>query len=233
MGEARRRKSTPASVLYHHTSTLRTNQLWMAECILPEGRMAPVLHPDLGEVRTDARFRRRMVDFPAVVWLTNQSTIPNCLRTIELAFVDSSGKRLDLPKDFPKADAEIADQIALNRFAIGFPIDALDVTRWPEHPGYGSSEGRELNETARSAGDDPRDWYVAAEPIDLMLATEVWFSQSRSNQKLIRQDWYLPDMKRMVQACRTTPGTYIPPSWLTPEQAKALGARLGVPVQTK
>jgi hypothetical protein len=41
MGEAKRRRqqnSTPDRVVYHHTSTLRTNLLWMSGVIEVEGR---------------------------------------------------------------------------------------------------------------------------------------------------------------------------------------------------
>ena len=59
MGEARRRRLAGGTI-YHHTSTLRTNQLWMSGQLLPEGRMPPALHPFLGTIETDATLRRAM-----------------------------------------------------------------------------------------------------------------------------------------------------------------------------
>lgn len=230
MGEAKRRQLMPGSVLYHHTSTLRTNQIWMAGKILPEGALPPVYHPHLGELHTNATFRRAMVDFPPVVWLTTRIAIPNCLRTTEMRLVGQDGREVELPVDLPTDTVAFADQLALNRFAVGFPRSALNVTRWPDHPGYVTAEGRELNESARQAGDEPRDWYVSAEAIDVLLASEVWFARTRANPRLTREDWYLADMRRMVESCRSNPQIFIPPSWLTPAQAKALAAKMGVPI---
>jgi hypothetical protein len=73
MGEAKRRKMNAEPTVYHHTSTLRTNFLWMSGYVLPEGKMKPARHPDLGVVQTDARFRRAMQDFPPVAWFTSRN----------------------------------------------------------------------------------------------------------------------------------------------------------------
>ena len=227
MGQAKVKRllGEASPTVYHHTSTLRTNQLWMCGAIKPEGSMPDVLHPQLGRVVTDARFRRPMKDFPPLAWFTRRIEIPRCLQSNEVRFVlpDGSTTALETSRD-------VANAIALNRFAIGFELAEVPLARWSDHPGYHTGEGKELNETATAAGDDPHDWYVSEQPVDLMLASQVWFSRTVSNPKLTREDWYLADMKRMVTQCRSTPGVYIPPAWVSEKQARALAARFGVRV---
>jgi hypothetical protein len=224
MGQAKLKKANTVPTVFHHTSTLRTNMLWMSGKILPEGQMPPVLHPHLGPIGTDALLRRAMVDFPPLTWFTTRISVPNCLVLKELHFQNKDGSVFSVPIDRP-----VANGIALNRFAIGFRVADIPVVPWPEHRGYDTAEGRALNETAREAGDNPEDWYVSEQAIDLMLASEIWFSRDKYNPKLTREDWYLKDMKAMVERCRTTPGVYIPPSWLNEEQAVKLARSMGVP----
>lgn len=227
MGEAKRRQAQRARLIYHHTSTLRTNLLWMAGVILPEGRMPPVYHPQLGEIITDATARRPMKDFPGLVWFTRRIEVPNVLLNVGFRFVDkATGRDVVAPKSL---SADLSNALALQRMALGFRTDDIPVRPWPLHPGYSTAEGGELNETARDVGDDPDDWWVAEEPIDLMLMAEIRGSRSTMKPKLERHDDYLADVKRMVAACRARPDAYIPPSWLTIDQAKALSARLGLP----
>lgn len=223
MGEAKRRKLTDDPIVYHHTSILRTNQLWMTGEIRPERKMHPVLHPHLGCMETDARFRRAMKDFPPLVWLTKRIAVPRCLQVNELLFVGENGERHSM-----EIGSTVANAIAMQRFALGFRLSDFDFSRWPDHPGFNTAEGRILNETGREAGDNPRDWYVSEKPLDLMLTAEVWFSRNPTVIRLKREDWYLADIRRMVQLCRDTPGVFIPPSWLKPEQARELGRRLGL-----
>jgi hypothetical protein len=227
MGEAKRRRAERQRLIYHHTSTLRTNQMWMSGVILPEGQMPPVLHPKLGEIHTDALLRRPMKDFPPVVWFTSRIDIPQCLLQTGLRFADKdSGQEVASES----VSAEVSNAIALNRVALGFRIDDIAVQPWPEHRGYATAEGRELNETARDVGDDPDEWWVAEEPIDLMLMAEIRVSHSVMKPKLERMDRYLDDVKGMVKRCRETPGVFIPPAWLSPRDAVALARRLGVEV---
>lgn len=223
MGEAKRRNRAAGPVVYHHTSVLRTNQLWMSGEIKVEGRMMPVLHPHLGELQTDARFRRPMKDFAPVAWFTKQIAVPHCLQVHELAFIQESGERHTM-----EIGHQISNAIAMQRFALGFKAANLELTWWPDHPGYGTAEGQHLNETARDVGDNPRDWYVSEKPVDLMWMSEVWFCREPGSVKLKREDWYLADIKRMVMMCRETPGVFIPPSWLSQEQAREVGRRLGL-----
>jgi len=58
--------------VYHHTSTLRTNLLWMSGVIEVEGSGREPLHPQLGIIKTDVLRRRAMQDFPPVAWLTSE-----------------------------------------------------------------------------------------------------------------------------------------------------------------
>ncbi|WP_133258037.1 hypothetical protein, partial [Roseicella frigidaeris] len=80
MGQAKRRREEGVRVVYHHTSTLRTNLLWMSGVIQVEGQSEGVIHPDLGEILTDATLRRPMRDFPPLVWFTRQIVVPRCLQ---------------------------------------------------------------------------------------------------------------------------------------------------------
>ncbi len=126
-------------------------------------------------------------------------------------------------------DPKMAHVAALNRIAIGFPIANIPVIPWTDHPGYTTAEGQELNETAIEAGDDPTRWYVSPEPVDVLQSTEIWSSSSILIPKLKRLDWYLKDVHNMVRKCREV-GAYIPPTWLTKEEATSLSKRLNLPV---
>lgn len=226
MGEAKRRRLMSAGTVYHHTSTLRTNLLWMSGVIELEGRSKGAIHPQLGVIKTDATIRRAMRDFPPLAWFTTKTSIPGVLANSQVAFVDEASGEMRMTLD----GKDLANALALQRVAIGFRIADIGAIHWPDHPGYVTDEGKELNETARDQGDDPADWYVTESPVDLMLATEFWSASSISNPVLRPFPSYLPDMRKMVTLCRNTPGAFIPPSWLKPDQARALGAALGKPV---
>lgn len=210
MGEARRRQAAPPTVVYHHTSTLRTNLLWMSGIIALEGSDSMVPHPLLGKVGSGLGYRRACRDFPALAWFTSQIAIPQCLLKAE---VRTEGRQDVLPGQGSGDRQAFLNGIALNRVALGFPI-AGSIVPWPDHPGYGTQEGHELNRTAREAGDNPNHWYVSDVPVDILLATEVWLSSSIFTPKLRRAPTYLGDVHRMVQLCRDIPGSYIPPTWL-------------------
>jgi hypothetical protein len=227
VGEAKRRRAAGVPTIYHHTSTLRTHLIWMSGVIELEGKSPPVQHPHIGEIRTDALARRAVIDFPRLAWFTTQISIPNCLINSVIYGIDKlTGERKAI-----ETDAMTANALALNRVAIGFPIDNVPVVPWPEHAGYSTGEGRELNETAIEMGDNPKHWYVAEEPVKVLQASEIWSSPSMLIPRLIRQDWYLRDVHRMVRLCREK-RVYIPPTWLKPEDARALARKLNVPLGT-
>jgi hypothetical protein len=226
MGQARLRRLAAVPTVYHHTSTLRTNLLWMSGVVQVEGKSEGAFHPQLGEIKTDALARRGLEDFPPVAWFTRQIDVPNCLLKASIVIEDKdTGER----REFSRAQ-DLSNAMALNRVALGFPLADIPVVPWPEHPGYGTGEGRELNETAREAGDDPDDWYVSEVPVDLMKVSEFWHSPSMLRPKLRRVERYVPDIHRMVKMCRETQGAYIPPSWLKPEDATKLARSLGLPI---
>ncbi|NOG74047.1 hypothetical protein [Roseicella sp. DB1501] len=226
MGQAKRRREEGVRVVYHHTSTLRTNLLWMSGVIQVEGQSEGVIHPDLGEILTDATLRRPMRDFPPLVWFTRQIVVPRCLQQSTMMLRDKGTGEVRAIE----APHGAANAIALNRVALGFPVSSIPVVPWQQHLGYSTAEGRDLNESARAAGDDPNDWWVAEAPVDLLQMSEIWISPSIANPKLKRSDPYLLDVRRMVTLCRTVPGSFIPPSWMTEAQAARLGARAGSPV---
>jgi hypothetical protein len=227
MGEAKRRQAAQfgrGPVVYHHTSTLRTNLIWMSGLIEVEGKTPPVCHPHLGEIRTDALARRALKDFPPLAWFTTQIDIPKCLRQNSLFFIDNTTGKV---RHEETAGRNISDALALHRLAIGFPVLG-SMMPWPDHLGFSTPEGRDLNDSAREAGDDPRHWFVSEEPIDVLQSVEIWSSRSILNPKLERWDWYLKDVHNMVRNCRQQ-GVYIPPTWLSAEQAQALARKVGLP----
>lgn len=224
MGEAKRRKEAVARdpIVYHHTSTLRTNLLWMAGVVAVEGGDEPVYHPRLGKLQTDTKMRRAMQDFPPLAWFTTQIECPKCLTDAPVYGVNpETGERIDI-----SVGPGAMNPIALQRIALAFRVADIPVVRWTDHPGYDTAEGRELNASALDYGDDPTDWYVSEQPVDLMLVSEVWSSASIMKPKYERIPEYLPQMKRMVERCRAEK-VYIPPSWLKPDEAKALAKQLG------
>ncbi len=100
-------------------------------------------------------------------------------------------------------------------------------------------EGRDTNASAIDAGDDPADWYVSEQDIDVTRIAEFWSSPSVSNPRLERIDNdYIGRIRKMVTACREGhskgQGVYIAPAWMTaeitPEQQRTLSRKLGVPV---
>jgi len=222
MGEAKRRAATPATIVYHHTSTLRTNLIWMSGVIELEGNSKGAFHPKLGEIQTDVKARRECLDFPPLAWFSSSIRIPRCLMDADFQMRDRNGKPIAVDLLNGISSRAIANGIALNRVAIGFPVEGSGIVPWREHRGYSTPEGQELNDTARQVGDDPDMWYVSDQPVDVLTSTEIWVSRTKYQPKLERQIDYLQDVHRMVKACRENEGVYIPPSWLTPEQAQAL-----------
>ena len=221
MGEAKRRQG---AVAFHHTSSLRTNLIWMSGVIDVEGKSAPVFHPKLGRLATSAVPRRPMRDFPPLAWFTSKIEVPGVLRRISMASVSlETGEVLDMVDLSERESAAVA----LHRIALAFPTRLL--IRWPDYYGFATAEGRELNETAIEAGDDPQDWWVSETPVDVMAATGIWGPQ-RNSDKLTRSDRYLAEVRSMVRMCRESEGVYIPPSWLKPEDVATTMHAAGVPL---
>lgn len=226
MGEAKRKRENTELTVYHHTSTLRTNLIWMSGVVQVEGKSEGVFHPQLREIKTDALARRALKDFPPVAWFTTLIDTPKCLiDAVYFTVNKETGEKKEI-----KVDIETAHAIALNRVALGFQTSDIPVLPWPEHYGYKTGEGQELNESAREAGDNPEEWYVSEVPIDVMKISEFWISRSMLKPKLTRFDEQIQHIQKMVSLCREQKGVYIPPSWLTPEQAKKLAQQLNVKV---
>jgi hypothetical protein len=122
------------------------------------------------------------------------------------------------------------------RVALGFPTVDIPVTRWGDYRGHDTPEGRSLNESAIEAGDDPDDWYVSEQEIDVMKVAEFWSSRSVSKPRLERVGGdYVSRIRRMVTGCREArakgQGVYIPPAWMdltSPEKQRALSQALKV-----
>ena len=224
-------------MVYHHTSSLRTNLIWMSGVIDLEGQTKEglhglVYHPQLGRILDGAKLRREFNDFPKLAWFTRRLEVPNVLIKAKMMGERPDGEIIDFGRmaDFGKHAHQLGNMLALNRLALGFPTDSIPVIPWTEHFGYNTKEGRELNETAREAGDNPNDWWVSDVPVDVLCATEVWTSSSVLNPKLVKNEKYFPEINRMVTLCRTTKGTFIPPSWIPVEDARKLAGRLGLKV---
>lgn len=204
--------------MWHHTSILRTNLIWMSGVIDLEGRSKGVVHPALGEIITDASKRRAMLDFPPLAWFTTEITVPNCLRDFNVYGKD----RVTGQVKPVEIEASAVDALVLNRMALGFTMDSIPVVPWPDHRGYTTAEGRDLNDAAREVGDDPDKWFVAEEPVDVMKVTQVRGSKSISSLKMERMDEYVAEIRRMVTLCRQNPGAYIPPTWVGSSAHRAL-----------
>lgn len=210
MGEAARRKAEEAGLVWHHTSILRTNKIWMTGVIEVEGKSIGVEHPAFGEVSTNANLRRALVDFPPLVWLTAAINVPKCLKHFELHTTD---KATGEPRVITLAPDEAA-AFSLNRVALGFRKAEAPIIPWPDHYGYRTSEGKALNESARDVGDDPDEWWVAEQPLDAMLIAAFRSSPTMLTDKLVRNDKYVVEIHRMVQLCRDHPDAVIPPTWV-------------------
>jgi hypothetical protein len=227
MGEAKIRKGGPLLV-YHHTSTLYTNQIWMSGAVEVEGKnREPPAHPQMGQVQSDLRFRRAFKDFPPLAWFTTQISVPKCLILDKLIFVhkDSGEVVTELP-----ISEKIANGIALRRMALGFPISTVPVKRWPDYHGYGTAEGKELNETARDYGDNPEGWYVSEERVSLDHMTEIRVAKSMQNLKMERQDGYLQDIKRLLAMLKVEKA-YVPPAWLSRDVVEEAARRMNMQVR--
>jgi hypothetical protein len=159
-----------------------------------------------------------------VAWFTSRLSVPGCLMASTLV-TEKDGET----NHIPLSDAE-AHALALNRVALGFRAEEYPVVRWPDHRGYRTSEGRDLNETAREAGDDPDEWWISETPLDVLTACEVYIASNMMRPKLVRNDEYLRNVKQMVAFCRDNPGTFIPPSWMQETEAKKLAKMAGVSI---
>lgn len=205
----------PIKTVYHHTSILRTNLIWMSGVIEVEGRSPGVIHPLLGRIQTEVSARRSCTDFPPLAWFTSDIRIPGCLLSTKIMFQPKGGGVLrDTTKLFGHDQRMMANGMALNRVALGFPIEGSTITRWKDHPGYSTAEGKDLNDTAREQGDDPNRWYVSEVPVDVLAATEIWTSRNLFRPKLEKHPAYLQEVRKMVEQCRQQPGVYIPPTWI-------------------
>lgn len=226
MGEAKRRTGN-GRIAYHHTSTLRTNLIWMSGVIEVEGQGQMPIHPQLGPITTSPFLRRNLKDFPALAWFTTRRDVPRCLLNTRfiLSNVDTGEHIVD-----QEIGSQISNALALNRVALGFQIFEVPLVHWPKHAGYRTPEGRALNLSATDAGDNLDDWYVSETPVDLMKISEFWRATKISDTTLQRWDAYIADIRRMVTLCRSG-GVYIPPSWITGKQAAALSKSIAVPVR--
>ena len=132
MGQAKQRREN-AAIVYHHTSVLRTNLIWMSGVIALEGTSKGAIHPILGEVRTNGALRRRMTDFPPLVWFTANIEPPKCLTSAELVFTDDTTGEVKARLDIDEA---VARGLTMTRVALGFSVSDIAVHPWREHPGY-------------------------------------------------------------------------------------------------
>lgn len=226
MGEAKWRRENVVPTVYHHTSSLRTNLIWMSGVIHVEGESEGAVHPELGQIRTDATLRRGLHDFPPVAWFTKRVEVPKCLQSLTLSCVsDDTGETTHF-----EGNEDIANAIALHRVALGFPIGAIAVVPWPDYIGYHTDEGRRLNDAAQDVGDDPNDWYVSEQPVDVLSATEIYRSSSITEPKLRRDQLYLREVHDTVRFCRENPNFFLPPTWMPAKLNTDLSKTLGVPV---
>ena len=197
--------------------------MWMSGFILPEGENPPTVHPHIGNLHSDAGFRRPMNDFPPLVWFTRSVEVPGCLTSGAILMKSPDGEvyRHELSRSEAAA-------LSLRRLALGFDPSEIEAIPWNEYYGYTTPEGQELNKTAGEAGDDPDLWFVAESKADIGLCRSVRIAKSDTDLKMIKNDQYLTEVKRMVHLCRNTPGAYIPPTWMSRGEAEKLAKSEGV-----
>ena len=171
MGEAKRRQAAKPTVVYHHTSTLCTNLIWMSGVIQVEGAQKKPVHPQLGLVDQSARFRRAMKTSHRLSGSRPREPVPKCLLGAKLLFQDKDTGAII--GELPQMEG-VTDALSLTRMALGFNMSDIPVVPWADHYGYNSAEGRELNKTAREFGDCPTRWYVSEQPINMALLESIW-----------------------------------------------------------
>jgi len=226
MGEAKRRKGLTA---YHHSSSLVQNRIWMDGVLKPNGPAATmaeatiVQHP---KIATGVLFggkethRRACRDFPPLVWFTTRTAIPKCMTAAELVLAGMPNNETIAKIEAEMGRALMADTAnfyAWNRIALGFPIANIPLVPWRDYHGYDTPEGRDMNESAIGVGDNPDDWYVSEQEIDVMQISEFWYSKSVLKPRLQPVRGYVDDIRRMVAICKngrdTGADVIIPPAW--------------------
>jgi len=230
MGEAKRRRALGQTEVYHHTSALYSSLILMSSVIQVEGspQKHPVLHPylDVEVMGSDVRLRRALKDFLPLVWLTTEISIPKCLINLKLCLRDKKTGEIVGKQD---CDRAMEEAFSLGRLAFGFNIKDIPVIPWPDHYGFRTCEGRQLNETAREYGDSPTRWFVSEKPIDMTLVSSIWTPRKNQKYRLERNDQCLRDTKAVVALCKEREGVFIAPAWLSEKDARALANKLGVP----
>jgi len=222
-GEKQRQEmAAHGPTIYHYTSALYTNQIWMAGYLMLPGLRDVTYHPIFGDIPA--------VDCSAfghlpLIWFTTNRNIPRCLRSYMLMRPNDGSPALSV-----RAPALVVDAFCYMRIALGFHAKEIGAVPWPEHPSYDTDEGRGFAETAREVGDNPDEWYVAERPVDILKATTARLPKKVMGTELIPNDGYLREVKAMVAFSQEFPGKlYIPPSLMPRELAEQLTARLGLP----
>ena len=124
----------------------------------------------------------------------------------------------------------MAKAIELNHIALGFRIEDIPVVHWPSHPGFKTDEGKALNESAIELGDDPSDWYVSESAVDLMKVSDVLVQKNKAKKKMERWPEYINRHQENGAALPFEEEVFIPPTWLSQDQAKYLANRLNLPI---
>jgi hypothetical protein len=236
MGDAKRRRAVP--IVYHHSSVVAQNLMWMQGELLPGGpEPVEVPHPRIAHFRIGGAEaeRRACKDFPPLVWFTSRIKIPACLRKLTKLVIYAKDQSVFESEEFQRdlaildeeyrklSTEDLTNAYRWNRTALGFPLTSIPAVRWCDYPGYGTPEGKDLNETAIEAGDNPRDWYVSETPIDIMQMTEFWASRSVWNPQLEKLKDYVRDVKVLVEMSRAAQECgkklFIPPSWMNQDDA--------------
>ena len=117
MGAAKRKRQNRVPTVYHHTSTLRTNLIWMSGVIEVEGKSKGVFHPSSARSAPTPRCAA-LKDFPPVAWFTTRIDVPRVLIGSEIVIVDqgtarnwSVENRMPIsPMRFPRLDNTIGSK---------------------------------------------------------------------------------------------------------------------------
>lgn len=222
MSEARRHREEEDPIIRHYTSHLWTSHIWTDGRIRVEGERPDPMHPELDLTSFhDPRHARPMRDFGPVVWLTTQPGVPPTCRVITMPVQQGAlpGRHVLGP---PYSDA-----VSLTRISLGFRASEIGAIKWSAHPGYETDEGRELNDAAVAIGDDPTQWWVCDQDIDVERIVECRQADSIEDPHMKPFNEYIVGIKRLVGMAKI-PNSWIAPTWMPIEVAKEAARQAGI-----
>lgn len=224
MSESRRRREEADPIVRHYTSHLWTAQIWTDGRIRVEGDRPDPMHPELDLTAFhDPRHARPIRDFGPVAWLTTQPGVPPTCRILTMPVQQGRlpGRHILGP---PYSDA-----VSLKRISLGFRASAIGAVRWSAHPGYNTEEGRDLTKRAIDLGDDPAQWWVCDQDVEVEKIIECRQAESIENPRMQPFDEYIVGIKRLVGMAKI-PNSWIAPTWMPLDVAREAAKNAGIKI---